>query len=157
MNVLLVEDDQFKARRLEDLVSQLQPEAKLARASSVTSSTRALEMSNNLDLIVLDMSLPTFDVGPREAGGRPQGFGGREVMRFMINNDISIPVIVVTQFERFGEPGRETDLPTLTASLKAEFSDLFRGAVFYDATSDRWREEFSKLLASLNAEAKLKD
>jgi CheY-like chemotaxis protein len=149
MNILLVEDDQFKARRLEQLLKLLRSDATIERANSVTASERALEFSSPLDLVVLDMSLPTFDVGPSESGGRPQGFGGREIMRFMANNDINVPVIVVTQFERFGEPGKETDLPTLSRSLESEFPGLFRGIVYYDAASERWREEVSSLLAAV--------
>ena len=149
MNVLLVEDDQFKAKRLEQTIEKLVPGVAIQRANSVRSSTQALESGVRLNLVILDMSLPTFDVGPRESGGRPQGFGGREVMRFMLNNELHVPVIVVTQFERFGEADREIDLPTLAQSLKAEFPDLFRGMVYYDSTSERWRTDLTELLGKL--------
>jgi len=154
MRVMMVEDDQFKARRLEQVLRQIDASVEIDRANSVTSSTRLLEMKQAFDLVLLDMSLPTFDVGPRESGGRPQGFGGREVMRFMQNNEINLPVIVVTQFERFGEAGREVDLPTLAETLKTEFPELFRGIVYYDAASERWREELSTLLGRANSAAR---
>jgi CheY-like chemotaxis protein len=144
VNILLVEDDQFKARRLEDLIKSIDQGAQVQWTHSVTSATQGLEDAPR-DLVVLDMSLPTFDVGPRESGGKPQGFGGREVMRFMIHNDIETPVIIVTQFEKFGEVGKETDLPTLADSLRNEFPALFRGVVYYDAASDKWRDELSRL------------
>jgi len=147
MKILLVEDDQFKARRLEKLLKSFDQTAQVEWTHSVTSSTQALERAPR-DLVVLDMSLPTFDVGPRESGGKPQGFGGREVMRFMLHNDIETPVIIVTQFEKFGEAGKETDLPTLADSLRTEFPALFRGVVYYDAASEKWRDELRRLFAA---------
>jgi CheY-like chemotaxis protein len=152
MRALLIEDDQFKARRLQELLQQLQTGMSVDAAHSVASSTKALDEGPKYDLVILDMSLPTFDVGPRETGGRPQGFGGREVMRFMQNNEIDVPVIVVTQFERFGEPGKEIELPMLAQALREEFPSLFQGVVYYDATSERWRNELAELLGRVSAE-----
>lgn len=148
MNVLLVEDDQFKARRLERTLLELDPGANIVRAHSVTSSVRALDGDVKFQLVVLDMSLPTFDVGPRESGGRPDGFGGREVMRFMVNNEIDVPVIIVTQFETFMEGGREIDLPTLARSLAGEFPHIFRAVIYYDATTERWQSELKQRVSS---------
>lgn len=146
MKVLLIEDDQFKARRLSQLVREIRCDLTVDIVGSVTGSIRALETPIRYDLVVLDMSLPTFDVGPRESGGIPQGFGGREVMRFMINNEVDIPVVIVTQFERFGEVGREIDLSTLSRSLGEEFPEIFVGIVYYEAGTDRWQEELIKLI-----------
>lgn len=147
MNILLVEDDQFKARRLERTLGEIDPSAIVVRANSVTASVRALDGDEKFALVVLDMSLPTFDVGPRESGGRPEGFGGREVMRFMVNNDVDVPVIIVTQFETFLESGREIDLATLARSLANEFPRLFNGVVYYDAASERWQSELKQRVA----------
>jgi CheY-like chemotaxis protein len=145
MKLLLVEDDQFKARRLEQVLSNVDSSIVVRLARSVTSAIRALEEDGTILLLVLDMSLPTFDVGFAESGGKPQGFGGREVMRFLVNNNIDCPVIVVTQFRGFEEAERQVDLPTLTMQLETEFRHIYRGLVYYDAASDKWREELTKL------------
>lgn len=151
MKILLVEDDQFKARRLEQALRLAVPNSNFVIAKSVTSAIHNLELYRDFDLVVLDMSLPTFDVGPGESGGRPAGFGGREVMRFMVNNELTVPVVVVTQFPGFEEAQRKIDLPTLSAKLEAEFRLIFRGVVYYDAASDKWRDD---LLHSINEIAK---
>jgi hypothetical protein len=70
----------------------------------------------------------------------------------MTNNDIHTPVIVFTQFVKHGEPGKEIDLPTLSASLREEFADLFHGVIFYDSANDRWREELVRLVNRIRAD-----
>ena len=68
LRVLIVEDDEFKQRRLEQVVRTFQPTAEVRSERSVNSGLRGI-IDFHPDLILLDMSLTTFDVGPREPGG----------------------------------------------------------------------------------------
>ena len=68
MMVLLVEDDEFKAADLTRLLHENLPPHQVTRAASVTSALRAIT-SDRFDLVVLDMSLPTFDPSGPGGGG----------------------------------------------------------------------------------------
>ncbi|MCQ8779993.1 response regulator, partial [Escherichia coli] len=79
LKVLLVEDEGPKQAHVVNFLGFL-GEVSVNVARSVTSAMTCLEIETP-DLLLLDMSLPTFDIGEGEAGGRPQGFGGIEVLR----------------------------------------------------------------------------
>ena len=96
-------------------------------------------MSNKFDFILLDMSLPTYDVGPSETGGRPQSFGGRELLRYIDRKNIIIPVIVVTQYERFNKGQEYLDLDGLHKMLMREHSLTYRACVLC-GTNEDWKE-----------------
>lgn len=99
-HILIVEDEAPKSKHIEDLVMSLAPTARLSTARSVNSALDCLA-DEQVDLLLLDMSLPTFDVGERESGGRPQAFGGTEVLRHMTMAEIACPTVVITGYEGF--------------------------------------------------------
>ncbi len=138
-HILLVEDEAPKRQHIERLVTDLAPDARLSIAKSVTSALDILE-SDSVDLLLLDMSLPTFDVGEREAGGRPQGFGGTEVLRHMSMAEINCSTVVITGYEGFvREGGATVDLTQLRAELLEEFPATVRAVLHYNSTFDEWK------------------
>jgi hypothetical protein len=62
--------------------------------------------------------------------------------------DLSMPVIVITQFETFGKGEDAIDLPDLDKQLREEHADLYVGVVYYHAAISGWKEELKKLIAS---------
>ncbi len=97
MRILVDEDDEFKAADLLRILMVILPDATVTRAASVTSALRAIS-SNRFDLIVLDMSLPTFDLSGPGGGGSPQGQGGIELLRLARRINVLAQYIIVTQF-----------------------------------------------------------
>ena len=75
LHLLLVEDEAPKRGHIERLVRGVLPSARLSAARSVNSALDILE-SGDIDFLLLDMSLPTFDIGDRESGGAPPGLRG---------------------------------------------------------------------------------
>lgn len=145
--ILLVEDEAPKRRHIETLLIDLVPTARLFLARSVNSALDVLE-SEAIELLVLDMSLPTFDVGDRERGGRPQGFGGTEVLRNMEMSEISCATVVITGYEGFVREGGSTvDLAQLRAELMAEFPTILRAVLHYNSTFDEWKTVLRATLA----------
>lgn len=71
IHILLVEDEAPKRTHIERFLKSLSSEITITIAQSVNSALDALEKQLP-DLLLLDMSLPTFDVGERESGGRPR-------------------------------------------------------------------------------------
>lgn len=147
MSVLLVEDEAPKLAHIERHLRKLGPEITLRVARSVNSALDELEYSRP-DLLLLDMSLPTFDVGDRESGGRPQGFGGIEVLRNMVLAGVECPVVVITGYEAFPRrAGQPVDLTQLRTELMQEFSHFLLGVLHYNSTYDEWKTELGRTLA----------
>lgn len=145
MNILLIEDDGFKRDKLREYLAELIAGARIAEARSAQSAFRQLRRLEP-DLVVLDMSLPTFDIGPSESGGRPQVFGGVEVLREMDRRNIAKPVVVVTQYETFGD--ERMSLGELASKLAGEHAQTFVALVYYETASEQWKKQFEDAVSS---------
>jgi CheY-like chemotaxis protein len=148
MTILIVEDDEFKQRRIAQVVRESIPEATVLLERSVNSGLNRIERTR-IELILLDMSLTTFDVGPGEAGGRPQNFGGLEILRQMERKEISIPVIVITQHERFAKGNQEVHLSTVHRELTERHSQVFKGLIYYNSAAGEWEKALRGRLKKL--------
>ncbi|WP_075306391.1 hypothetical protein [Hyalangium minutum] len=138
MNVLIIEDDQFKFKQLSSFVKEAFPLCTILSARSVHSGKIEIR-ARSFDIVLLDMSLPSYDIGGEEPGGRPQAFGGRELLGYMDFLELATPVIVVTQFERFDTGDDEIEIETLGETLKESYPGNFRGIIYYNAASEQWK------------------
>lgn len=144
MKILLVEDDDNKRLRL---LSFLQANSfEVDCAASYQSGLRAL-LQKRYDAIVLDMTLPTFDINEDDDGGRPQALGGQELLRQMKRRRIASPVVVVTQFDQFGERQDALTRQQLDTELRNHHGDIYVGLVFYNSTIEGWKEQLIGLLS----------
>lgn len=149
MNVLLVEDEAPKLSNLCEFLKENYPDFHVTTAKSVRSAVDELRKSITFDLIILDMSLPTFDIENGESGGAPQGFGGLEVMRFIERTGKIIPVIIVTAYTAFDEGTKTWGLDELRNNLADDYPDIFRGLVYYNIVYGTW---ISELRETINKE-----
>lgn len=144
--VLIVEDEAPKLDRLVNFVSTTWPDATIRTARSVRSAISSIQTAVP-DLVLLDMSLPTFDIGPKEPGGRPQGFGGIEVLRYFDLFEIAVPTIVVTAYEAFSrETGTLVNHGELNDLLSTEHPGNYRGLVYYNSLFTDWRNNLTALI-----------
>ncbi|MYN18492.1 response regulator [Rugamonas sp. FT107W] len=146
INLLLVEDDDPKLDQvvyfLENLPSQLQ----VTVAKSLNSACNLIDREY-FDIILLDMSLPTFD-GRKTAGsnGRQKTFGGKEVLMYLWELEIDTPVYVITGFKDFPGEFGQVLLPQLHAELTDEFPANYKGNIYFTHSSDDWKLQLRNLL-----------
>ncbi len=143
--VLLVEDDQFKEASLLEFIDS-ETEFFHTEVRRSLSSAMMLIKKQNFDLILIDMSLPTFDISSNESGGKPNGFGGWDLMRYLHAKKIKSKVIVVTQFETFELNDQNLTIDTLKLIFNDSFGDIFKGIVKYDSISNLWKVELKRLI-----------
>lgn len=148
MNILLIEDDEEKSRKIEEFLAQEFPSPKVTVAKSFSSGLRALIAgSSTLDFVLLDMSMPSYDVSHQEpGGGTPESFAGRELLAQMRLRSINVPTIVVTQFDSFGETSKRVSLEQLDEELSTRYAPPFRGLVYYNSTQEGWRGALKRLI-----------
>ncbi|MDO7848525.1 response regulator [Hymenobacter sp. M29] len=144
MKILLVEDDEEKRQQLS-LFMQEEFGAQVTEARSRQSGVGAL-LRDQYDLIILDMTMPTYDVTPTEDGGRSQAYAGRDILQQMERRGIHTKAVVVTQFDRFGPAEDEVTLPVLDAQLEAAFPDTYVGAIYYNVGYAGWRENLRSVV-----------
>jgi hypothetical protein len=98
------------------------------------------------DLILLDMSMPTFDRSPENPNSKFRHFAGRDILFEMKRRDITVKTIVVTQFGNFGEGKDAIDAEQLHNNLKSEFPFIYLGMVHYNTGFSNWKNELLALL-----------
>lgn len=151
MKILLVEDQNEKASDVSEFLNQLYGiQCQVYIKESLKSGLREVVKNRGYELIVLDMSMPSFDPsGDDPNGGKPESFAGISIMDQMKIREIHTPVIVVTQYSEFND-GKIT-LSILDNTLQKNYSDFYLGAVYYSSASTSWKTEMtSKLTETIN-------
>lgn len=153
MKLLVVEDEEPKREAILAFASSAFPWTSICTAHSVRSAINSVR-SQTPALLLLDMSLPTFDISPGEPGGRPQGEGGIEVLRYLEMSETLVPTVVVTGYDAFKkQDGQRIGYEQLSEELRRDFPGIFRGLVHFDPIQGVWGEQLRVLIASsLNGE-----
>jgi CheY-like chemotaxis protein len=150
IRVLVVEDSESKGNSIQSVIERSVPFVLVQRAYSVKSALQAV-VSFKPDFVIADMSLPTFDIEPRERGGSPRPFGGIEVFETLERYEIEVPVLVVTAYEALSDGESTISLSELSNRLESEFPDCFVGAVYFDTTFSSWERDLEFHLTSILA------
>jgi CheY-like chemotaxis protein len=146
MKILLVEDDQNKRDRISALVATTLPKATLVSALSYRSAVEKI-VNEPWDFLLLDMTLPTYDITEHEDGFQTEAFAGTNVLREMKRRQINIPTVVVTQFETLGEGAEKMSLSQLQKVLEAEYPVTYLGTIFYAPGESTWMPKLAEYLS----------
>lgn len=140
IKLLIVEDDVNKREQLHLFSSERFPSLIVEDAESLVGGVKKLRATHP-DIVLLDMTLPNYDLQEGESGGGMQAFGGEEFLRQCKRFKLSPGVVVVTQFETFGEASDLKGREELDAELSNEFPGIYKGMVYYHASLSSWAEE----------------
>jgi len=142
--ILIADDNPEKLKAIELFILSRFESFELDFSYSYNSTIKKLK-TIQYDLVILDMSMPTFD--PKE-GVTPQvkPLAGKDVMSRLKYKNNALPVIIITQFEIFGRMSDTIDLQNLQQNLSESFPDNFTGCVFYDPLSSSWSESLGELI-----------
>lgn len=146
MLVYVVEDDFLKANRLMDFMRESFQGVQLSMFGSFQSGLRAIQQATP-DLVILDMTLPTFDRSGSDREGRLRPLGGYDLMRKLLHHSVQVSVVVVTQLETFGEGADQVTFPELVDRCRRDFPTMFRGAVYFRQADSGWQTELLKLIS----------
>ena len=150
MKILLVEDEYPKRQNILNFLKGLKLDLEISFANSANSALDSIDIEIP-DLMILDMSLPTFDINDHDNGGTPRGFGGEDVLRILLIQEIVCKTIVVTGYESFlKDDGLSLDIDKLKQSLQFEFPEYILDVIHYNSTNDSWKtslkEYFTRLI-----------
>lgn len=151
MKILIVEDDENKRSQVIDFINIHFKDCEISIAKSFQSGLRSI-IETNVDAIFLDMTMPTYDIGLNEDGGRPQHYAGREILRQMNRKNIRISTWVVTGFDYFGEGESSMSREQLDTQLMQDHSSFYRGTIYFNAAMEDWKNELLKALIVVSQE-----
>ena len=148
MKILLVEDDPNKRDKISVFIKNSFPGVDLSQTHSYNAGFNAV-LSGNFSLVLLDMSLPIYDISPEEDGYDVDAYAGRFLLAEMDRMSIRTPVVIITQFDTFGEGSEFKTLTQLDSQLHEEFPAIYRGSIFYSPAEENWKSKLEKVLKEL--------
>lgn len=144
MKVLLIEDDDYKARQIVEFVNTLGCEVEVKKAYN--SGMMALT-NNQYDLVLLDMTIPSFELSPEHPTSRIRKYGGRDILSEMERCEIVVPTIIITQYKVFDDG--EKSLEILNEELAEEYSQIYKGLIYYNSSIVDWQEKLQNILSNI--------
>lgn len=146
IKILIVEDQEEKRNEIEKFILSLDIKAEINNKISLRGALK--EISNNqysYDLIILDMSLPSYDPSEDDInGGDPESFAGAEILSQMDLRHINIPTIVITQFSKF--IGVNVEFKELDELFNSRYNTFYKGSIFYNSVDNQWKKELSQII-----------
>ena len=139
MKILLVEDNYHKRQKIIDFINTNYTEPNISEAHSFSSGSKAATESD-YDIVILDISLPTYDKIGNEAGGRKRMFGGREIARKLTRRRPGSKIVFLTQYDAFSEGGLSLSFDELGEILRVECGESYLGLIHYDSAKSSWKE-----------------
>jgi len=143
--LLFVEDNDYKRNKVSDHLSSNFPNLDFIEARSYTSGVQAMD-SHDFEIMLLDISLPTFDKTPVESGGRFRTFGGRELARRAIKMTGASFIIFITQYKSFSDRGNSYSFDDLVQQLEIDCGPSFGGAIFFDGSLSSWKDKLTSAI-----------
>lgn len=145
VKILLVEDDPHKGKQIIQFFDSDFPGIHIEHRTSYQSGLREAIVSS-YDLILLDMQLPNFDIKSGEDGYKFRKLAGMDILRELVRKKKDVKVVVLTQFETFGEGDNFMDLKSLKVSLRSQFSSVYLDTIFYGADQSTWQKELAWII-----------
>jgi CheY-like chemotaxis protein len=148
MRILIIEDDSNKMQRIAKEVQKIRKNVHLTEACSYQNGISNL-MSNQFDFLLLDMSLPIFDISLEEDGFQVDPFSGRNILEEMKRKNVLVPTIIITMFETFGDGSDLMTLEELDKDLSEKYPLIYKGAIYYNSSEINWKEALKKIIGEM--------
>lgn len=146
MKILIVDDDRAKIDKIEEVVLNKLEVDIINKRYSYQSGIKEILNAENIeyDLVLLDMTMPTFDITSRDNGGQRKDFAGKEIMRYMKRKKVLTPVIVITQYDILG--AKSIELSDIMIELEDKYGEFYLGTVYYDVRIENWKSEIISII-----------
>lgn len=147
MKILFIEDHPLKQQQIKRYLVESWPDDEVEVKNSYISGLKELIRNHaRYDLLLLDISMPNYDISSEDSGGDWMPFAGKNILREMYLRDIPTKAIVLTMHGSFDDGIRITDLDN---NFKAEFKENYVGYVYYSQISEEWKDKLHQLLNDL--------
>ena len=147
MKILIIEDDKNKSSQVIERLNSQYSNLTFSEKRSFQQGVKSLRNSS-FDLLLLDMTLPTFDIDTNSGGGKIRNFAGREILEEMLQREINLKTIIITQYESLGE--EQITISQMRNILKEKYHKNFIEIIYYSSSSKSWFENLTKLVGELN-------
>ena len=141
MKILLVEDDKHKMNDIIAYLDSIKKKIEVDTAYSVESGVQSA-VDKVYDLILLDMTIPNFDITEQSDGGKSYKNGGEIVVKELLDEEICFRCAIITQYETFNN---ET-IDQISQRISRLCLDNYFGYVKYSTDNDAWKNKLKELI-----------
>jgi len=146
MKILVIEDNPLKRKKIaEFLVEEFS--ATILEAASFNGGLN-LALSEDCDIMVLDMSMPTFDRTDTTHGGRFRTVAGKDIASKLFRMKKIFPFVVLTGYKDFDVNSENLSIEQIDDSLRA-LGGHYRGFIMFDAAESLWKERLSGIVKDI--------
>lgn len=147
MKIIIIEDNEHKRKKVKDFILKVNKNIVIDEAYSYTSGLKKC-LSLEYDLLVIDMTMPTYDKSNSESGGRFRTYGGKEIIRQLKRKKRELPFVVVSQYSKFSENNETLSLDEIAQQLKEISPNFYTETVLYDTSSSNWKIRLEDIILS---------
>lgn len=145
--ILVIEDNETKLNKLKQFCTDYWPGfAVECRCSYNSALSEVVYHGRNYNVILLDVSMNTYDISGGESDGEQEPLAGSNILRFMKLRKIYVPVVVVTMYESFVD-GIKID--KLDEGFKEKYPEFYKGFVYYSLKNEDWITKLNNLMKSI--------
>lgn len=145
--LLIIEDNEAKLNRLRQFCEENLTDYEVEDRRSYNSAlSEVVHNGKSYDLILLDVSMNTYDISPEVSDGEQEPLAGSNILRFMKLRKIKVPVIVITMYESFVD-GIKID--KLDDGFREKYSEFYKGFVYYSLRNEDWIKRLKELTQTL--------
>ncbi|MEZ9128124.1 response regulator [Vibrio splendidus] len=142
MKILIVEDGEYKIDRVRSFIIEHYKSAHCKVSQSYSSAIKML-VENEFSLVILDMSLPTFDKTNGNDGGIFRTYGGLDIARQIKRRKLQCDFVFLTQHESFDDKKTIQDIHKQSIE---SYGDRYKGSIFYEHSGYEWKEKLDKVI-----------
>lgn len=145
MNIILIEDDNFKEMMIRKAIFETSPLSELSIARSVAAAVTLLT-EQSFDLVILDVSLPSHDKS-KSAPSLQMPSGGLEVLYELAFENRAEQVVIVTQYPEIELDDKKSVPIHKARELLIEATGVnIRRVIYFDRSDDAWRRELTEAM-----------
>lgn len=134
-----------KSSKIESFLKKEIPNITIDTASSYNSGLKKI-LLDKFNLILLDMTMPTFDKTPSSHGGKLIRYAGKEILGQMKRKKIHTPTIVITQYATFGEEDNMKSFDEMKKELFKEYDQFLVSMIYFEPDKADWEMNIIKLI-----------
>lgn len=144
MNILIVEDDAFKARQLEETVISQLPHSLIRSVSSLQEAVGELD-SYSFDAVLLDMAIPSHSGEGGSTDVYSQPIGGLDVLLYLFYDQRPEKVMILTQYPTIEYNREHVPLQKFKARLELD-SITNLSAISFFGEDGVWKDRLAIFL-----------
>ena len=142
--ILIVDDDHFKRNNIMFLLENMSENFTIINEKALNPGLCTL-FESCPDVVLLDMSLPMFDLSEAK---NFEPFGGLIFLEEMKRKGALNPTIIITQYEIFGEGPAQRTSKEIDDLCKEKFPN-YVGLIVYSSSNNDWKEQLVKMLGEI--------